>query len=155
MDTHTGPQYLLEMTVNRASTGPDLSDEPESYRLFCSGSAAFVGAGVADAIPILSYPDTGGSGMIVFRYGAGTVWLCTPHPEFEEGSDRDGAVFRDRLNDTDSEWDLVRKVSSWLVEASPDVPAGLVYLPIIFAGVLGIVVVIGCLFLFIRLKREN
>ncbi|MFX0202904.1 MAG: hypothetical protein ACFFCW_42920, partial [Candidatus Hodarchaeota archaeon] len=65
MDTHTGPQFLMEMAVNRASTGPDLSDEPESYRLYCSGSATFVGAGVADAIPILSYPDNGGSGMIV------------------------------------------------------------------------------------------
>lgn len=155
MDTHTGPQFLMEMTVNRASTGPDLSDEPESYRLFCSGSAAFVGAGVADAIPILSYPDNGGSGMIVFHFGAGTVCLCTPHPEFEEGSDRDGAVFRDRLNDTDSEWDLVRKVSSWLVEASPDVPPVMVHLPIIVAGIIGFVVVIGSLFVFIRVKRGN
>jgi glutamine amidotransferase-like uncharacterized protein len=155
MDTHTGPQYLLEMTVNRASTGPDLSDEPESYRLFCSGSAAFVGAGVAEAIPILSYPDTGGSGMIVFRYGAGTVCLCTPHPEFEEGSDRDGAVFRDRLNDTDSEWDLVRKVSSWLVEASPDVPTGMVYLPLVIVGVIGIVVVIASFLYVLKVKREN
>lgn len=155
MDTHTGPQYLMEMTVNRASTGPDLSDEPESYRLYCSGSAAFVGAGVADAIPILSYPDDGGSGMIAFYFGAGTVCLCTPHPEFEEGSDRDGAVFRERLNDTDSEWDLVRKVSSWLVEASPDVPPVMVHLPIILTGIIGFIVIIGSLFLFIKVKREN
>jgi glutamine amidotransferase-like uncharacterized protein len=155
MDTHTGPQYLLEMNVNRGSTGPDLLEEPTSYRLFCSGSAWFVGDGVADTIPILTYPENDEAGMIVFRFGAGTVCLCTPHPEFEEGSDRDNAVFRDRLNDTDSEWDLVRKVSYWLVEASPDVPAGMTYLPLVLVGVIGIVVAIGGLIYILKVKREN
>jgi hypothetical protein len=46
-------------------------------------------------------------------------------------------------------------VSSWLVEASPDVPPVMVHLPIILAGVIGFIVVIGSLFVFIRVKRGN
>ena len=60
--------------------------------------------------------------MIAFEYGAGTVFLSSPHPEYEENSDRDDTTFGDDLDDPDSEWDLLFRVSKWLIEASSDEP---------------------------------
>ena len=60
--------------------------------------------------------------MIAAKYGSGTVFLCGPHPEYEENSDRDGISEFDHLDDPDSEWPLLLKVSLWLIEASPDSP---------------------------------
>ncbi|MFW9831168.1 MAG: hypothetical protein ACFFD8_05290 [Candidatus Thorarchaeota archaeon] len=116
---------LSEMIVNRNSSGPDLSNEPDSYRLFAVCSSYFNWSAGSSIIPIMSYADSGLPGMIVFRFGAGTAFLSSPHPEFEEGNNRDGITDYDYLNDTDSEWNLLQQVSSWLINASPDVPVGL------------------------------
>jgi len=86
-------QFLMDMNVNRSSTGPDLSGEPESYSIF---------------LPC----------MIAFKYGAGTVFLSSPHPEYEEGNNRDGVTYFDALGDPDSEWGLLLKVCRWLTQAS-------------------------------------
>ena len=69
-------------------------------------------------IPICTYTDTGFAGMIAFEYGNGTVFLSSPHPEYEEGSMRDGTDFWDSIPDPDSEWDLMLKVCQWLLEES-------------------------------------
>jgi len=55
--------------------------------------------------------------MISYRYGLGSVFLSSPHPEFEENSDRDGTDNFDGFNDTDSEWDLMLEITRWLVDA--------------------------------------
>ncbi|MFW9831167.1 MAG: BPL-N domain-containing protein [Candidatus Thorarchaeota archaeon] len=150
MDSHPGPLYLAEMTVNHSSPGPDLSDEPDSYSLFCSGAAYFDVADTSGVNPILSYANTGYPGMITFHYGHGTVFLSSPHPEYEEGSDRDGMTQTDlihippykKLNDSDSEWDLLCKISRWLVNTSPDIPEPQIS-TLIMIGVLSLVVIIG------------
>ena len=126
-DTHNGELALDEMLVNHASTGPDLSQEPDSYMVFCTGASYFEIHDETEVIPILSYADSGFPGVIVFRYGQGTVMLSSPHPEFEEGNPRDGLDQTDYthwptyqfLQDPDSEWDVLLKVASWLVSASP------------------------------------
>jgi Trk-type K+ transport system membrane component len=82
------------------------------------GSAHFYGPGLADAIPIMTYHENGEAGMLVCTYGSGTVFLSSPHPEYEEGDERDGTSFEDELNDPDSEWGLLLKVSIWLVETA-------------------------------------
>jgi len=87
-------EFMMEMNVNRSSTGPDLSEEPESYSVFY--------------LPC----------MIAFKYGAGTVFLSSPHPEYEEGNNRDGVTYFDALGDPDSEWGLLLKVCQWLVQES-------------------------------------
>ncbi|MHA2140156.1 MAG: BPL-N domain-containing protein [Candidatus Thorarchaeota archaeon] len=110
--------FLMNMNVNIESTGPDLSDEPDSYSVCYWGSAYFYGEGMNDAIPIMTYPDSGEAAMIALRYELGTVFLSSPHPEYEEGDDRDGTASFDNLNDPDSEWGLLLKVSIWLVEES-------------------------------------
>ncbi len=150
-DTHHGTLALKEMLVNKASTGPDLSEEPESYMVFCTGAAYFEVHGGTEIIPILAYADSGLPGVIVFQYGQGTVLLSSPHPEFEEGNDRDGLSQNDiahwptyqNLNDSDSEWNLLYKVSCWLIEASPGISPQhyLRLLGLIVGGLLGVLVI--------------
>jgi glutamine amidotransferase-like uncharacterized protein len=114
-DSNGTGDWLLEMNVNHESTGPDLSDEPESYTLFYESSGYFLADNMTGIIPICTYTDTGLAGMIVFEYGNGTVFLSSPHPEYEEGSMRDGTDFWDTIPDPDSEWNLMLKVTQWLV----------------------------------------
>lgn len=117
--------YLMELNVNRSSTGPDLSDEPANYTTLYWGSSYFSGPGMADAIPIMTYPSGGQAAMIVCRYQLGTVFLSSPHPEYEEGDPRDGTDAFDDLNDPESEWGLMLKISIWLVEiAGTELPGG-------------------------------
>ena len=117
-DCNGSGDYLLEMNVNRDSTGPDLSDEPESYVLFYEASGYFLADNMTGIIPICTYTDSGYAGMIAFKYGNGTVFLSSPHPEYEEGSLRDGTDFWDSDPDPDSEWSLMLKITDWLLEES-------------------------------------
>ncbi|NHJ14484.1 MAG: hypothetical protein EAX95_12465 [Candidatus Thorarchaeota archaeon] len=110
--------YLMDLAVNRTSTGPDLSEEPENYSTMYWGSAYFYGDGMSEAIPVMTYPDSGRPAMLTCRYELGTVFLSSPHPEYEEGDERDGTSFCDELNDPDSEWGLLLKVSIWLIETA-------------------------------------
>jgi len=112
---------LLQMVVNSNSTGPDLSGEPSTYDVLYWQSGAFFSTNttyMSTVIPILLYPQNNEPGMIVCKYGNGTVFLSFPHPEYEEGNARDGTDEFDYYNDPDSEWNLLLKVSLWLVEAS-------------------------------------
>jgi glutamine amidotransferase-like uncharacterized protein len=110
--------YLLEMNVNRSSTGPDLSDEPESYTILYDASGYFIAADLQEMIPIVTYADSDLPCMLVSRYGEGTMFLSAAHPEYEEGDGRDGTVVYDTMTDPDSEWPLILKVCKWLIEES-------------------------------------
>jgi len=112
---------MIQLTVNDNSTGPDLSSEPSTYNVLYWSSGYFYSGNetyMSTVIPIALYPQNNEPSMIVCRYGAGTVFLSYPHPEYEEGSKRDGTDQFDYYDDTDSEWGLLMKVSLWLVEAS-------------------------------------
>ncbi len=111
-------QFLMEMNVNRSSTSPDLSGEPESYSIFYWNSGYFSSESMSGTIPIVTYPDNDLPCMIAFKYGAGTVFLSSPHPEYEEGNTRDGVTYFDTLGDPDSEWGLILKVCQWLIQES-------------------------------------
>jgi glutamine amidotransferase-like uncharacterized protein len=110
--------HLTEMYVNQNSTGPDLSTEPESYQTLYWASAYFYSDDMSNVIPICTYPSNDRPGMIAFSYGEGTAFLSSPHPEYEEGDSRDGTTVYDNMDDPDSEWNLLLKVSRWLVDAS-------------------------------------
>ncbi|MHA2424188.1 MAG: BPL-N domain-containing protein [Candidatus Thorarchaeota archaeon] len=111
-------QHLSIMHINQSSTGPDLSDCPENVSTMYWSSSYFSPASGFDMIPIATYDYNDEAGMIAFEHEAGTVFLSSPHPEYEEGDDRDDTPFRDDLNDPDSEWDILFRVSTWLIEAS-------------------------------------
>ncbi len=130
--------HLEEMVVNQASTGPDLSDEPTSYEVLYWGSAYFDPTEDSSIIPIMSYTQNDEAAMFVVSYGYGTAFLCGPHPEFEEGSERDGITLYDYLDDPDSEWDLLKKVTQWLIDESLATPP-----PNPLAGTGGILILVG------------
>lgn len=109
---------LITMNVNRECTGPNLSEEPDTYTLFYESSGYFLSDNMTGIIPILTYTDTGYAGMIAFEYGNGTVFLSGPHPEYEEGSMRDDTDFWDSEPDPDSEWNFMLKITMWLLEES-------------------------------------
>ncbi|MFX0002322.1 MAG: BPL-N domain-containing protein [Candidatus Hodarchaeota archaeon] len=114
--------YILEMNVNRNSTGPDLSDEPASYHTLYWNAEYYYSEDMSNINPIMTYQHNDQPGMIIFRCGSGTVFLSQPHAEYEENSDRDGTSDYDSYDDPDSEWDLFLKVSLWLYEASTTIP---------------------------------
>jgi glutamine amidotransferase-like uncharacterized protein len=114
-DANGTGDWLLEMNVNRESKGPDLSDEPESYTIFYESSGYFDAENMTGIIPICTYIDTGLPSMIAFRYGNGTVFLSSPHPEYEEGNLNDGTDFWDSIPDPDSEWNFMLKICQWLL----------------------------------------
>jgi glutamine amidotransferase-like uncharacterized protein len=107
--------YLTDVDVNRNSDGPDLTREPVSYSLLYERSGYFDIEGMSGIIPICSYHNTSFYCMIAFESGNGRVFLSSPHPEYEEGTLNDGVDYFDELNDPDSEWTLMLKVSQWLL----------------------------------------
>ncbi|MFW9844989.1 MAG: hypothetical protein ACFFEV_10470, partial [Candidatus Thorarchaeota archaeon] len=114
--------HMTTMNINQSSTGPDLSDYSPSITTMYYASQYFVPTyGTEDDIHIVaSYNHNNQAGMVAFEYGAGTVFLSSPHPEYEEDSTRDDTTFGDDLEDPDTEWDLLLRVSKWLVDASPN-----------------------------------
>ncbi|MFX1474770.1 MAG: hypothetical protein ACFFCO_04725 [Promethearchaeota archaeon] len=147
----TGPSVetgiaLRSMTVNQESTGPDLSEEPATYEVLLWASWAITAVNVPGYVEIATYTGTPYTGMIAYTYGSGNVFLSSPHPEFEEGDDRDGVTQFDEYNDPDSEWNFLLKIARWLVDSSPDetTPSGTTGAPIeilFLAGAVGISVV--------------
>jgi len=109
---------LITVNVNHESTGPDLSEEPETYTMFYESSGYFLADNMTGIIPICTYQESEYAAMIAFEYGNGTVFMSGPHPEYEEGSLRDNTEFWDTDPDPDSEWNFMLKVTQWLLEES-------------------------------------
>jgi len=110
--------HMTTMHTNQECTGPDLSDCPANFSTMYYASQYF-GPDAGFAMHrIATYEPGGRAGMIAFEYGHGTVFLSSPHPEYEENSDRDDTTFGDDLDDPDSEWELLLRVSKWLIDAS-------------------------------------
>jgi glutamine amidotransferase-like uncharacterized protein len=110
--------HVTTMNLNQSSTGPDLSDLPANFSTMYYGSQYFTPQYGASVHKIATYEYNDKAGMIACKYGNGTVFLSSPHPEYEENGDRDDTSFYDYLDDPDSEWDLLFRVSKWLIEAS-------------------------------------
>ena len=111
--------FLVNITINVDSTGPDLSSEPSTYSINYECSGYFNASDMTGIIPIATYTGTEQACMIAFEYGDGAVFLTSPHPEYEEGTMRDGTEVWDvTMNDPDSEWDLMVKICQWLLQES-------------------------------------
>jgi glutamine amidotransferase-like uncharacterized protein len=115
--------HMTTMYTNQLCTGPDLSDCSANFTTMYYASQYFAPDYGMSVNVVATYQPGGTAGMIAFEYGNGTVFLSSPHPEYEENSDRDNTTFGDELDDPDSEWDLLLRVSKWLVEASPYEPS--------------------------------
>lgn len=155
----SGLQQLVDLDVNQASTGPDLSDEPATYQVLYWGSHYFAPTNPDDIIPIMSYTANDGVAMCVSQYGYGNTFICGPHPEFEEGTIRDGITLYDYLDDPDSEWDLLEKVTQWLIDDSlgtpPPSPIGGIEGILIIVGATTVVVVVAIAAFLIRKRNKT
>jgi len=111
--------YMIQLAVNQSCLGPDLSDEPENITTLYWESAYLDPDDWTGIHPITTYLGGEYSPMVAFEYEDGSVFLSSPHPEYEENDDRDGTDAFDDLEDPDSEWGLMLKVARWLVDVSP------------------------------------
>jgi glutamine amidotransferase-like uncharacterized protein len=117
VDTFGGGDFLVNITINTDSTGPDLSSEIDTYLINYEASGYFNSSDMTGIIPIATYTGTNQACMIAFECGNGKVFLSSPHPEYEEGTMRDGTeVWDATMNDPDSEWDLMLKICQWLLQ---------------------------------------
>jgi glutamine amidotransferase-like uncharacterized protein len=117
--------HMTTMHVNQSCTDPDLSDLPYNFTTMYYASQRFTPNPYQQTTihTIATYEYDGSAGMVAFEYENGSVFLSSPHPEFEENSNRDDTTSYDYLDDPDSEWGLLLRVSKWLVEASYVAPA--------------------------------
>ncbi|MFX1402784.1 MAG: BPL-N domain-containing protein [Promethearchaeota archaeon] len=146
---------LINMTINRECTDPDLSSEPEMYSLLYWGSCYFEPEDPSEVISIAYYPQNNKSGMIIFHYGLGSVFLCSPHPEFEEGDTRDGVTSFDSLNDQDSEWGMLSKISTWLIDSSiTDNPKTEIIIIGTLGGMVGVAIVTLSIYFMKNSRRK-
>jgi glutamine amidotransferase-like uncharacterized protein len=143
--------HITQMRVNTLITDPDLTDLNESFSIMFWGSIYFSPATDQQFITIASYSNSNTPGMIVYRYGLGTVFLSSPHAEFEENSDRDGTDEFDILDDEDSEWDLLLSVAQWQIKTSND---SFIFIFIISVNC-GAFAIGGILLLIKKQKRKN
>lgn len=148
------PTTMTNVTINRECTGPDLSDMPEKMEvLFKTGRYILPNAG-QELIYIANYTHNNLPAMVASYYGEGTIFISSPHFEYEENSNRDGTEYMDAYDDSDSEWPLILRIAQWLVDSTPTVcnitewplppPSNPLNLPmdaILIAGGLGVVVI--------------
>jgi len=98
------------------STHPITQSEPDSaWMLYYWGPALMPNENVT--ITILGKYDIGNlPTMLAFEYDLGRVFLIGTHPEIEEGSDRDGVDFANKLDDKGSDWELMRNAVLWCLK---------------------------------------
>jgi len=80
--------HMTTMNISQSSTGPYLSDHSPSITTMYYGSQYFKPGIGTDVHVVAAYNHNRQAGMIAFEYGSGTVFLSSPHPEYEEDSDR-------------------------------------------------------------------
>ncbi len=142
--------HMTTMHVNRNCSGPDLSDCPENISVMYYNSQYFIPTAGYEVHFVATYDYNNRPGMIAFKHHNGTVFLSSPHAEYEEDDDRDNTNFADDFEDSESEWDLLLRVSIWLIEASYVEPAEtdttselpVLEMPLIIATIVGGVAVV-------------
>ncbi len=111
------PDYAMtEIIINRTSPLIDLSGEPANHTVMYYGGPWFEITDQEDIHSLATYSANNESAMIAFEYEDGRVFLSGPHPEWEEDSQRDNSSWEDVFDDRGSEWDMMLKVSLWLLE---------------------------------------
>jgi hypothetical protein len=114
-------EEMTNVTINRECLGPDLSDMPETLSvLFETGRYILPNEG-QELIYIANYTHNNLPAMVASYYGQGTVFISSPHFEYEENDDRDGTDYKDAYDDPDSEWPFMLTITRWLIDSTPTV----------------------------------
>jgi len=126
----TGTSYEVEdledtqmtnVSINRDSTGPDLSDMPVNMSVLFVTGRYFVPDAGQEITYIANYTHNNQPAMLAAEYGDGNLFISSPHFEYEENGNRDGTEYMDEYDDPDSEWSMLLTISKWLVDSSPTV----------------------------------
>ena len=119
--TDLGHTVITSVSINRECTGPDLSGMPDTMSvLFRTGRYILPNEG-QELIYIANYTHNNLPAMVASYYGEGTVFISSPHFEYEENGDRDGTDYMDVYDDPDSEWPFMLTITHWLIDSTPTV----------------------------------
>ncbi|MFX0108026.1 MAG: BPL-N domain-containing protein [Candidatus Hodarchaeota archaeon] len=144
---------MTEILINRDSTGPDLSAMPENMSILYQTGRYFEAYEGQEMIVIARYAVDNEPCMIASHYGDGTVFLSSPHFEYEENSDRDGTDHMDEYNDPDSEWPLMLTICLWLLSDSATIQSTSIPTEILLGVGLGVAFLIIGVIVFITKRR--
>lgn len=120
----------LDFAINNTVlTGYRYNLPPASEDILYYGGPYFLTDEGAKVESLATYEYNGKTAFVAFRYGAGKVVLCGPHPEIEEDSDRDGITFTEmtrkaEMEDNGSDWELAEDLLKWLIYADKSVDGG-------------------------------
>jgi len=114
-------RQMINVSINRDSTGPDLSDMSANQSVLFVTGRYFVSDPGQNVIYIANYTHNNQPAMLAGEFGQGNYFVSSPHFEYEENGIRDGTDYMDEYNDPDSEWSMLLTISRWLVESSPTV----------------------------------
>jgi hypothetical protein len=112
---------MTNVSINHDSTGPDLSDMPENLTVLFRTGRYIIPYEGQELIYIANYTHSNLPAMVASFYGEGTVFISSPHFEYEEDSPRDGTDYMDSYEDPDSEWPFLLTICQWLIASSPTV----------------------------------
>jgi len=116
------PDYCItNVTIDQDCLGPEYILSNDRLEVFFRTGRYFEANPGQEIICIANYSHSGLPAMIGSHYGNGTVFLSSPHFEYEENGNRDGTDYMDYYDDDDSEWPFILEICSWLIDASPTV----------------------------------
>jgi glutamine amidotransferase-like uncharacterized protein len=133
--------HIVEMKLNTHLLNPELIGSNDTFSTLFWGSTYFVPDNPGQIHSIATYSNCNESGMIFYNFGLGSVFLSSPHVEFEENSARDGTSMFDAHNDLDSEWDFLLEISHWLVD-TPNTQIAIIWIMSISGGAVFTLVVV-------------
>ncbi|MHA3964519.1 MAG: BPL-N domain-containing protein [Candidatus Thorarchaeota archaeon SMTZ1-45] len=107
---------MTEIIINHSSSIIDFSGEPSNHSVMYYGGPWFNITDKEGIHSVATYKANNESAMIAFEYEDGRVFLSGPHPEWEEGSDRDNSSWENGFDDEGSEWNMMLSVAIWLVD---------------------------------------
>jgi glutamine amidotransferase-like uncharacterized protein len=110
------PNYAMcEVDILNTTHRITQHQQADASMLYYWGPALFPNRD-ADVTILGKYRLGGQPMMVAFQYGEGRVFLIGTHPEIEENNERDGTAFASELQDSDSEWELMREAALWCLE---------------------------------------
>jgi len=110
------PEYgICEIDIADTSHPITQSEANTSFMLYYWGPTFYPETQTEYKI-LGTYSRTHQPAMLAFEYGLGRVFLIGTHPEIEEDSDRDGVSWGDALDDSGSDWNLMKQAVNWCLE---------------------------------------
>ncbi len=110
------PQYKMCRINLSTRNHPITKGQPSSFSVMYYGGPWFHVPAKSRIDILATYAVNGKPAIVTYSFGKGKVFLIGVHPEFEEGSDRDGVAWDDDLHDEESEWPLMLEAVKWMIQ---------------------------------------